>query len=52
MLGGLLGMAIFKKNLPPPPPPGTFDVQPVPYTPPQAPPVDTPPAPPSPPPSI
>jgi hypothetical protein len=53
MLGGLLGMAIFKKNLPPPPPPGTFDVQPVPYTPPPPPPpVDTPPAPPSPPPSL
>jgi tetrahydromethanopterin S-methyltransferase subunit C len=28
MLGGLLGVAIFKKNLPPPPPPGTVDVLP------------------------
>jgi hypothetical protein len=31
-LGGLLGVAIFKKNLPPPPPPGTIDVPP--YVPP------------------
>jgi uncharacterized membrane protein YeaQ/YmgE (transglycosylase-associated protein family) len=30
MLGGLLGVAIFKKNLPPPPPPGTIDVPPTP----------------------
>jgi hypothetical protein len=29
LLGGLLGSAIFKKNLPPPPPPGTIDVPPV-----------------------
>jgi uncharacterized membrane protein YeaQ/YmgE (transglycosylase-associated protein family) len=29
VLGGLLGVAIFKKNLPPPPPPGTIDVSPV-----------------------
>jgi hypothetical protein len=28
MLGGLLGVAMFKKNLPPPPPPGTIDVLP------------------------
>jgi hypothetical protein len=28
MLGGLLGVAIFKKNLPPPPPPGTVEVLP------------------------
>jgi hypothetical protein len=28
MLGGLLGVALFKKNAPPPPPPGTFDVLP------------------------
>jgi hypothetical protein len=28
LLGGLLGVAIFKKNLPPPPPPGTIDVMP------------------------
>lgn len=28
MLGGLLGVAIFKKNVPPPPPPGTIEVLP------------------------
>jgi hypothetical protein len=28
MLGGLLGIAIFKKNAPPPPPPGTIEVLP------------------------
>jgi len=28
MLGGLLGVAIFKKELPPPPPPGTVQVLP------------------------
>jgi hypothetical protein len=28
MLGGLLGVAIFKKNAPPPPPPGTVEVLP------------------------
>jgi hypothetical protein len=28
VLGGLLGVAIFKKNLPPPPPPGPIDVPP------------------------
>ena len=28
MLGGLLGVALFKKNAPPPPPPGTVDVLP------------------------
>ena len=28
MLGGLLGVAVFKKNAPPPPPPGTMDVLP------------------------
>jgi hypothetical protein len=33
-LGGVLGVAIFKKNLPPPPPPGTIDVPPTPYVPP------------------
>jgi uncharacterized protein YqgC (DUF456 family) len=27
MLGGLLGVAIFKKNLPPPPPPGTGTIE-------------------------
>jgi hypothetical protein len=30
MLGGLLGVAMFKKNAPPPPPPGTIDVLPPP----------------------
>jgi len=34
VLGGLLGAAIFKKNLPPPPPPGTIDVPPSPVAPP------------------
>jgi hypothetical protein len=48
VLGGLLGVAIFKKNLPPPPPPGTFDVTPVPYEPPPAPPGMVPPPPPPP----
>jgi hypothetical protein len=28
MLGGLLGVAMFKKNLPPPPPPGGVQVLP------------------------
>lgn len=28
MLGGLLGVALFKKNAPPPPPPGTVDILP------------------------
>ena len=28
MLGGLLGVAIFKKDAPPPPPPGVIDVRP------------------------
>jgi hypothetical protein len=28
MLGGLLGVAIFKRNAPPPPPPGTIEVLP------------------------
>jgi hypothetical protein len=28
MLGGLLGVAVFKKNAPPPPPPGTIEVLP------------------------
>ena len=28
LLGGLLGVAIFKKNAPPPPPPGTMEVLP------------------------
>ena len=30
MLGGLIGVAIFKRNLPPPPPPGTIDIPPSP----------------------
>lgn len=30
MLGGLLGVALFRKNAPPPPPPGTIDVVPPP----------------------
>ena len=33
LLGGLLGVAIFKKNLPPPPPPGTIDITPSPLPP-------------------
>jgi hypothetical protein len=37
LLGGLLGAAMFKKDLPPPPPPGTIDVTPV--APPPPPPV-------------
>jgi hypothetical protein len=50
-LGGLLGVAIFKKNLPPPPPPGTIDVPPTPYVPPAPPatpitPIEPPPPPP------
>ena len=54
VLGGLLGVAIFKKNLPPPPPPGTIDVPPTPYVPPApvVPPVEPPPPPPPPPQSI
>jgi hypothetical protein len=42
-LGGLIGAAMFKKNLPPPPPPGTIDVPP---SPPMAPPPPPPPPPP------
>jgi hypothetical protein len=38
MLGGLIGVAIFKRNLPPPPPPGTFDITPTPPPPPPPPP--------------
>jgi hypothetical protein len=50
-LGGVLGVAIFKKNLPPPPPPGTIDVPPTPYVPPAPPatpitPIEPPPPPP------
>jgi hypothetical protein len=28
LLGGLIGVAVFKRNLPPPPPPGTIDILP------------------------
>lgn len=38
LLGGLIGVAIFKRNLPPPPPPGTFDVPSSPMVPPPQPP--------------
>ena len=38
MLGGLIGVAIFKRNLPPPPPPGTIDIMPTPPPPPPPPP--------------
>jgi hypothetical protein len=38
LLGGLLGVAIFKKNLPPPPPPGTIDIPFSPMVPPPPPP--------------
>ena len=38
MLGGLIGVAIFKRNLPPPPPPGTIDITPTPPPPPPPPP--------------
>jgi hypothetical protein len=40
VLGGLIGVAIFKRNLPPPPPPGTIDVPPSPVAPPPPPPVE------------
>jgi hypothetical protein len=50
-LGGLLGVVLFKKNLPPPPPPGTIDVPPAPYVPPAPLPV-SPIEPPPPPPSV
>src|SRR5262245_3276363 len=43
LFGGLLGAAIFKKNLPPPPPPGPIDM------PPPSAPIDLPPPPPPPP---
>ena len=49
MLGGLIGVAIFKRNLPPPPPPGTIDIPPSPIIPPPAPPIAPPPPPPPPP---
>jgi uncharacterized membrane protein YeaQ/YmgE (transglycosylase-associated protein family) len=50
LLGGLIGVAIFKKNLPPPPPPGTIDITPSPMAPPPSPMVPPPPPPPPPPP--
>jgi len=37
LLGGLIGVAIFKRNLPPPPPPGTIDIPPSPVPPPPPP---------------
>jgi hypothetical protein len=49
MLGGLIGVAVFKRNLPPPPPPATIDIPPSPIVPP--PPVAPPPPPPPPPPA-
>ena len=45
LLGGLIGAAVFKKNLPPPPPPGTIDVPPSPMVPPPSPPPPPPPPP-------
>ncbi len=38
LLGGLIGVAVFKRNLPPPPPPGTIDITPSPMAPPPPPP--------------
>ena len=38
LLGGLIGVAVFKRNLPPPPPPGTIDITPSPVAPPPPPP--------------
>jgi hypothetical protein len=38
LLGGLIGVAIFKRNLPPPPPPGTIDIPFSPVAPPPPPP--------------
>jgi hypothetical protein len=38
LLGGLIGVAVFKRNLPPPPPPGTIDIPPSPVAPPPPPP--------------
>jgi ABC-type antimicrobial peptide transport system permease subunit len=38
LLGGLIGVAMFKRNLPPPPPPGTIDIPPSPVAPPPPPP--------------
>ena len=46
MLGGLIGVAVFKRNLPPPPPPGTIDIPPSPIVPPPPPPIAPPPPPP------
>ena len=49
-LGGLIGVAVFKKNLPPPPLPGTIDITPSPIVPPMVPPPPSAPPPPPPPP--
>jgi hypothetical protein len=38
LLGGLIGVALFKRNLPPPPPPGTIDIPSSPMVPPPPPP--------------
>jgi hypothetical protein len=43
VLGGLIGVAVFKRNLPPPPPPGTIDITPSPVAPPAPPPPPPPP---------
>jgi hypothetical protein len=51
-LGGLIGVAVFKKNLPPPPPPGTIDITPSPIVPPPPAPPMAPPPPPPPPPAV
>jgi hypothetical protein len=45
LLGGLIGAAVFKRNLPPPPPPGTIDIPPSPIAPPAPPPPPPPPPP-------
>jgi hypothetical protein len=47
MLGGLIGVAVFKRNLPPPPPPGTIDIPPSPIVPPPPSPIAPPPPPPA-----
>ena len=47
LLGGLIGVAVFKRNLPPPPPPGTIDIPPSPIVPPPPPPIGPPPPPPA-----
>jgi hypothetical protein len=52
LFGGLLGVAIFKKNLPPPPPPGTIDIPPSSIPPSSIPPSSIPPSSSTPPPSL